>query len=167
MAEAPVCHVNSDQEIGQPQARVLPVIPVAKDLPSAIKAIKALTQTVNLLSGQQPNYYGGNYSSGMPFGDRNVISRGSQPAPAQGQGGSGSRNQSRNNPDRPKQQPTPPKEQDKKPGQSRWTETNRKTVTVKVYNKKDKTMWVEIDRIEMLEMTDLTTKEKWVWTRQK
>jgi hypothetical protein len=38
-----------------------------------------------------------------------------------------------------------------------WHETNRKMVTQRVFNPDDKSMWVDVEHIAMLEMTDKTT----------
>jgi hypothetical protein len=35
-----------------------------------------------------------------------------------------------------------------------WVETNRKMVTQRVYNPDDASMWVDVEHIAMLEMTD-------------
>jgi hypothetical protein len=39
----------------------------------------------------------------------------------------------------------------------RWQETNRKMVTQRVYNPDDRSMWVDVEHIAMLEMTDQVT----------
>jgi hypothetical protein len=52
MPECPVCHVSTDQVIDQPPKVLLPSIPEATDLNSALAAINAMRQMLLLLAGQ-------------------------------------------------------------------------------------------------------------------
>jgi hypothetical protein len=47
---APVCHDSRDQVISQPAPNKLPAIPIATDLPSAIRAIAALKTIVEQIT---------------------------------------------------------------------------------------------------------------------
>ena len=54
MSNAPVCHISKDQDITeQPKPTLLPFVPAAIDLPSALQAIQALKLIVQMLAGQQ------------------------------------------------------------------------------------------------------------------
>lgn len=48
---------------------------------------------------------------------------------------------------------------------ARWTEAGRTTEKVKVYNPDDKTQFVEVERINSLQMKDGITGESWSWNR--
>jgi hypothetical protein len=48
---APVCELSQDQVIEQPTPRVIPPVPVARDLQSLIAAVNALRQIVFMLLG--------------------------------------------------------------------------------------------------------------------
>lgn len=50
---APVCHINQNEVIEQPDPKTLPSVPIANDLASALVAINALRQIVNSLTIQQ------------------------------------------------------------------------------------------------------------------
>lgn len=52
MANAPSCFVSVNEPINQPPGVRLPSIPQANDLQSALSAIGAMTQLINLLTGQ-------------------------------------------------------------------------------------------------------------------
>lgn len=47
---------------------------------------------------------------------------------------------------------------------ARWSESNRQTEKVKVYNPNDKTQFIEVERINSLTMRDAVTGETWNWT---
>lgn len=47
----------------------------------------------------------------------------------------------------------------------RWKETSRTTSKVKIYDPNDKTVFVEIEQINSLTMTDGVTGETWGWHR--
>lgn len=52
--QAPICHIPPENPVvPQPGVRALPSIPVATDLSSALRAINALRQTINILTQQQ------------------------------------------------------------------------------------------------------------------
>ncbi len=54
MSVAPICHISTGSTpIRQPRATLLPSVPVAVDLPSAIAAINALKLLVQMIAGQQ------------------------------------------------------------------------------------------------------------------
>jgi hypothetical protein len=67
VSNAPVCHISKDQDITeQPKATLLPFVPAAIDLPSALQAIAALKLIVQMLSGQvQPNPSNGTLQAGL------------------------------------------------------------------------------------------------------
>lgn len=46
-----------------------------------------------------------------------------------------------------------------------WSEAKRATQKVKVYNKDDKTQFIEVERINRLEMVNKDTGQTWVWER--
>lgn len=50
---APVCHINQNEVIEQPDPKTLPSVPIANDLASALVAINALRQIVNSITNQQ------------------------------------------------------------------------------------------------------------------
>lgn len=50
--QAPVCHVSQDEPVVPHAPVLLPSIPAANDLASALAAIRALTQNVNALAGR-------------------------------------------------------------------------------------------------------------------
>lgn len=53
---APVCHIPpEDVNIPQPTSPGLPGIPVATDLASALRAINAIRQTLQIMNSQQNN----------------------------------------------------------------------------------------------------------------
>lgn len=150
MADAPVCHLPGDEDFGQPKGRFLPNIPVATDLPTALRAIRALTQMVQLLSGQlqlanQSRVPG--FTSGTPY-------RGGKDG---GQGGSG--NDGGSGPGGGF------KTQQSKPAQ--WQEHRRVVKTVKIPIGDSDEDFVEVKRTEMLDMIEAGTKNHWVYTRER
>lgn len=56
---------------------------------------------------------------------------------------------------------------DEKKKQGRWTEQSRKTETVKVTNKDDPSVFVEIERINQIIWKDSVTGETFLWERTK
>jgi hypothetical protein len=52
MSTAPVCNINQQPPGAEPQTPRLPAIPVAKDLPSALAAINALRQSMQIITNQ-------------------------------------------------------------------------------------------------------------------
>lgn len=60
MANAPVCHVSTDEKINQPPAKQLPAIPQATDLNSALAAINAMRQILQAMLGRSGS------SGGLP-----------------------------------------------------------------------------------------------------
>lgn len=46
-----------------------------------------------------------------------------------------------------------------------WTERNRSTEKVKIFNPSDKTQFVEVERINQLEMRNKDTGQTWTWHR--
>jgi hypothetical protein len=53
VSNAPVCHISQNQDITQqPKPTLLPFVPAAIDLPSALQAIEALKLIVQMLAGQ-------------------------------------------------------------------------------------------------------------------
>jgi len=58
MANAPQCFISVNETINQPPGVLLPSIPQATDLASALSAIQAMTDMLNLLTGQIVNTRG-------------------------------------------------------------------------------------------------------------
>ena len=52
MATAPICPVSRDQVIGQPKSSLIPNIPLATDLASALSAINAMRQAMQVMNQQ-------------------------------------------------------------------------------------------------------------------
>jgi hypothetical protein len=56
---APVCHVPGTEEIGQPDPKTLPNIPIATDLSSALTALNAMRQWMYSMRGGNGSGDGG------------------------------------------------------------------------------------------------------------
>lgn len=137
---APVCPISRDQVIGQPNTSLIPTIPLANDLASALTAINALRQAFMAMHQQ------------ITINNTFVY-------PGK-QGGSGS------GPSQPRKPPPPQPPKPKKPNQSLWTEKTRKTSQVRVEQDGNPNNFVIIDQIDQLTMTD-PAGETWTWTRGK
>lgn len=152
MTDAPICHIPGEEPINQPLGGRLPNVPAATDLPSALRAIRALTMIVRSLSGQlqqanqsripstltgvYPPFRGGSDGSrGGPGNDGGA-----------GQGGGGFRTQ------------PPPKWQEDR--------ARRVTNTVKIPIGESDEEFVEVKRIDSYTMVEQGTKNRWEWKRE-
>jgi hypothetical protein len=63
MADAPISYTNLNENIQQPTSPGMPAIPLASDLPSALEAIRALTQGYNTQYNMNP---AGNRNNSTP-----------------------------------------------------------------------------------------------------
>lgn len=52
------------------------------------------------------------------------------------------------------------------PKPARWTEQSRQTETVRIFDPNDKSVFVDVERINKLIMHDGVTGESWTWNRQ-
>lgn len=143
MSNARVCHVSTGSRvINQPRATLLPSIPAAVDLPSAIAAINALKLLIQLISGQQsPTGPSGVNGFFPPFGGVVISSPGSD-------GKKGDENKEKN---------------------GRFIEDRSKRVQKKkrVFQNNDKKSenWVDIMQINRVVWVDRVTGETIVWSR--
>lgn len=153
---APVCSISSSQAVPSQRGLRFPAIPKAMDLPSALQAIDALTQIVLVLSRQQPpifrnnlapNTVAGQFAAGGGSSFRGGSAGGGEPGP----------------PGRAGEKGPPGKEKDPKSGS--WSETDRKTTTVKIVNPDDNEQFVIVERIESLTFTNRSTGETLNWKR--
>lgn len=55
----------------------------------------------------------------------------------------------------------------KKGPPSRWTENVRVVETVRIFDPNDKSVFVDVERINKLVMNDQVTGEKWEWDRER
>lgn len=53
MAKAPICHDSRDETFPVKQPSLIPNIPPATDLPSALAAINALSNAIRIITGRQ------------------------------------------------------------------------------------------------------------------
>ncbi len=147
MSNAPICHVSTGSTpIKQPRATLLPSIPAAVDLPSALAAINALKLLIQMMSGQQGS--SGARGNTQPLGGGGVASAG-------GGGAAGAQGQ---------------KGQDgKDPTGGRFIEDRSKRVTkkIRIFQDNDKTSdnWVDINQINHVVWIDKVTGETIVWSR--
>ncbi len=148
MSNAPVCHVSTgSQVIQQPRPTLLPSVPVAVDLPSALAAIAALKLLIQQISGQQ-SVAGPRGLPGLPGlrGFDGLGGGGFSTAP-------GDKGQKGDNASKP----------------SRWSEDKSQRVTQKkrIFQDNDKTSdnWVDISQINRVVWVDSVNGERIVWTR--
>lgn len=50
---------------------------------------------------------------------------------------------------------------------TRWAESTRVVETVRIFSPSDKTVYVDVERINRLVMSDAATKELWSWDRER
>lgn len=141
---APVCHINPSQEIDQPAAKLLMSIGNPTDLPSALRAIRQLTQVVNMLMGNYPvrtGDFSGQGGGSFPFVSGGVVAR-----------------------------PTKSSGSDK-PGKpdGRWSEISEARVKekVKIEQEDNPDNFVVFERINQIKFRDNVTGETWTWRRGK
>lgn len=145
MSKAPVCHISTGSTpIPQPRATLLPSVPAAVDLPSALAAIAALKLLIQMLAGQQsPSGAKGNTIA--PGGGGIALVTG---APGQ-QGQKG--------------------QDAKDPTGGRFVEDRSKRVTQekRIFQDNDKTSsnYVDISQINRCVWVDKVTGETIVWSR--
>lgn len=138
MADAPICHIPGTEIIEQPSGGRIPNVPAATDLPSALRAIKVLSDIVRMLSGQLatanqgrvPNFNGRDGRDGVRGGD---------------------------NTDRPGFGISQPPQ---------WAEESRVEKLVKIPIGDSPDDFVEIKRIESLVMID-KGRNRWSWSRNR
>ncbi len=145
MSVAPVCHISTgSQPINQPRATLLPSVPAAVDLPSALAAINALKLLIQMMSGQQGT--SGARGNTVPLGGGGVVGRAGS-AGSQGQKGKDA----------------------KDPTGGRFVEDRAQRVTQKkrIFQDNDKTSdnWVDISQINKVVWVDKVTGETIVWVR--
>ncbi len=155
---APVCHISPSQSIedkrraqqqiqqvdgGTPK---LPTIPVALNLPTAIAAIKKITQIINMLTGASDNVGLGNFNTRGDSGAAGTNGKAGQAGKEAG-------------------------DKEPKNKKSRWVECNRTTEKVRVYQEdaatgeRNEDNYVDIERINLLVMQDTVTGSLWTWKR--
>jgi hypothetical protein len=120
---------------------MLPAVPKAQDLPSALQAIQALTQIVMILSGQPPPQ--NNVAAQQRVVQGTPVLRFFLPGPSGSAGPPGVGGSRRSN----------------------WVEAFRTTATVRVENPDDSSQFVEIERINQLVMRDTVTGSTWEFNR--
>jgi hypothetical protein len=147
VSNAPVCHVSTGSvPIKQPRATLLPTVPVAVDLPSALAAINALKLLIQVMSGQQGvgGARGGAPSGGL-IGGGGIALAGSPGS--QGQKGKDAKDESG----------------------GRFVEDRKQRVVQKkrIFQDNDKTSenWVDIAQINKVVWVDKVTGETIVWVR--
>lgn len=148
MADAPVCHIPGTEIIDQPTGARIPNVPAATDLPSALRAIRVLTDIVRMLSGQLHRAPQGRVpgtSGGLPYRGQDG-GRGTDGNNGGSGDGGGFRTQ-------------------QKPPQ--WQEESRVEKKVKIFIGDSKEDFVEVSRIESLTMIDKGTKNRWKWNRER
>ena len=147
MADAPVCHVPGKETIDQPRPSLVPNIPAATDLPSALRAIRALTDAIRVLTGQirpgnQSRHV--NFNPGTPYRGGNDPGKGDKGNDGGTGPGGGFRTQER---------------------EPQWIESGRVEKKVKIPIGDSPDDFVEVTRIEELDMIDRGTKNTWKWKR--
>ncbi len=145
LSNAPVCHISTGSvPIKQPRATLLPSVPAAVDLPSALAAINALKLLIQMISGQQGNVGPRANPAGLLGGG------GAASAGAAGQDGQKGK-------------------ESKDPTGGRFIEDRSKRVTKKIRifqnNDKKSENWVDIAQINKVIWVDKVTGETIVWTR--
>ncbi len=149
MSNAPVCHISTSQVINQPRATLLPTVPVAVDLPSALAAIAALKLLVQMMAGQQavtgPAGVNGEAGIAGLLGGGGGVAGSAGPPGAAGQKG-----------------------KDAKSG-GRFVEDRSQRVTQKkrIFQDNDKNSenWVDIQQINRCVWVDNVTGETIIWSR--
>jgi hypothetical protein len=141
VSNAPVCHISKDQDITeQPKPTLLPFVPAAIDLPSALQAIQALRLIVEMLAGQTiPNQGGSGFNNGTQLPGLRP------PAPNQNVG---KRNPNAN---------------------ERYSEVRSQRVEKKLRvfqdNDPSSSNWVDIKQVNAVTWVDNVTGEKITWSR--
>lgn len=136
MTAAPVCHVAPESSVTtQPTGALLPVIPQATDLTSALNAIGAIRQTLMQMNNQLRN-------------QSNNSNRGGGQGGSGGGGSAGVSGQKK-----------------PKMGRWNEIPDERVVQTVRIFNPKDKEQYVDVQRINALTFQDTVTGESFYWYR--
>jgi hypothetical protein len=135
MANAPVCNVTPPAPISTPLSKLIASIPVATDLPSALNALNAIRNVLNVQNNAIPP-------------NNKVVWKGltTKPEPSKPTGN----------------KPANPSNGQK---QSGFTQSNIVTKLVKVTNPNDSTQFVMVNQIVGLTMTNPVTGEQWQWSQ--
>ena len=156
---APVCFIPVDENITQPAAKLLAQVPQATDLQSALRAINAmraaLMALMNGLNNPQSRNSGEFNGTNGPIGFGgggfgNLGPGGSQNRGGGGPGGGIFNLKIKNNPET-----------------GRWSEIPQARITevVRIFNPKDKSQWVDVERINATTFQDTVTGEQFFWQR--
>jgi hypothetical protein len=136
MSNAPVCHISKDQDITeQPKPTLLPFVPAAIDLPSALQAIQALKLIVEMLAGQQ-----------VVNNPNGTLQAGLRPAP-------GNQNVGKRNPNA-----------NERYSEVRSQRVEKK-LRVFQDNDPSSSNWVDIKQVNAVTWVDNVTGEKITWSR--
>ncbi len=148
MSNAPVCHISTNQLIiDQPEATLLPSVPIAVDLPSALKAIAALKLLLQMLSGQQSFNGAGGFNGQAGLRGSAGVAGSSGKAGAPGKAGKAGK--------------------DGKPPRFVEDRSARVKKKVRVFQDNDDSSdnWVDIERIDRVVWVDQVTGQRIEWSR--